>query len=252
MKFGLATGNLYRVFKQKDQNKIIELFIPLYEKYCLNAIELTYSSLEDMKISLSKKSINFLNNLDFVSIHYPFKIKLNKDAEKVIESLSKTYHSIQAQHIIVHPELIEDIFMIKYFEDKYNLTIVTELQDKKRISLMEFEELLQQIKLPMIYDVGHAESYSQEEFCEIIKKYPSFFVEVHLNKRVEDKAHRCFFDKGIPEQLSSILKLKNLAWIIEEDFKLEEMDRLEKEILFLKGVFKNILEKNVMEAGCQL
>lgn len=242
-KLGIATGNFWRFFFPKDQNKILALLKPICEKHSIKAIELTYSFMNELDVPLSQESINFLKTMDYVSIHCPFylseerhekfDVKKDKNMKKLFEKISYIYQQVNSKILIVHPEQISSLEDLDYFAKKFSLNIVTEIESPEKFGLDEFMQFIDNTNFQFVFDTGHAEFHDIENIKKLIERFSSKICQVHLNKVADGKAHRAFYKNKISETVKLVKEL-NIPFMIEEDLDKGHEKELEEEIIFLK------------------
>ncbi len=235
MILGLASGNVYTFFEPKDHNKILELLQPLYSKYHLQALELTYSDVNDFDLPLTTENIAFLRQLKHVSVHFPFKIIIhnNEQINTLLKKAGQLCQQINAQFLIIHPEQIPSLDLIQKFQEKYHLNIVTEIENPKIFPLSEFDRFLKKSQIKFVFDTGHAEFHPPAEIKKFLETHQHLICEVHLNKVKNKKAHAQFFNQQLSFTFNHI-NILNVPMIIEELFEKENFSQLESEINFLQ------------------
>ncbi|MBU1111522.1 MAG: hypothetical protein ABIG93_04795 [archaeon] len=240
MNLGLASGNLYKLFFPKDQNKIIEFFLTLCKKYNFNSYELTYSCEDELEIDLNDKSIKFLKALECVSIHYPFHdiIEDNEQTRRIFKKINQIYHETDSKLIVTHPEQVKNWDFVKNLEKEFDVKIVTELQIPSKFHLDGFDKLLSKVDVRFVFDIGHAEFHDFELLKVFFDKYSNRICEVHLNKVFDNKAHSHFFMHGASKTLELVKNL-DVPMIIEEAFDPDKIEDIEKEIKYLLNYFLN-------------
>ena len=233
---GLGSGNLYKFFGEiKEQNKIIALLSPLCQKYNIGAYELTYSAEEELDIPLNEQSIAFLQNMEYVSIHFPFKTVITKEnhVERIMEKVSKICQLVNVRQVIIHPRQVPDIPLLKYYSQKYNISIIPEIEDWKGVGYEKFITFLEECGLPFVFDTGHCEFHDLENIKDLVRKYGNRISQLHVNKVKDGHAHHHFHLEGMSATLPLVKDLQ-VPFIIEQKVEKDDLLTLENEIIFLK------------------
>jgi sugar phosphate isomerase/epimerase len=232
--FSFATGNIYRWSKNKNN------LINLVKKLEVNGVEITFAFKEELfSFRLSKDNRLWLRNLDYVTIHAPFRLlRRSENKGEVIKQLniiSKLYGEINAKNVIIHPMDLPPPELL----NKYKLKISTEnLPKRSHVAISDLRKILKKYpKVDLCLDVCHAYRWSKYETGKLIKAFKNRISQIHLSGVYKNKEHRSL-RKVTKNFLYSIRLIKelNVPIVIEEDifFKEKKLKSLKKEIEYIK------------------
>ena len=125
----LSTGVYFRAFKHEINpiNKVIEFYADHFIGK-IDGIELRLKRKEDLlHLNLSKKSIHFLAELQWNTIHYFEPIEINAKSDVQMASVTKMMAKIETQEFNVKGETVKDasfnsIFISNYLPKPMNLS----------------------------------------------------------------------------------------------------------------------------------
>jgi hypothetical protein len=142
---GFATGNIW---DWHDDNNVASLFRYM-DKLNINGIELTLGTKEQLyHFKPTKKQVNWLRSLDYVSIHAPFRLVRRADNEeeivKQLNYIQKFYDLIKAKNLIIHPTDLPKPSILR----NYDFKVSTEnLTPEKHFTIPVLKKLLQKCLL---------------------------------------------------------------------------------------------------------
>jgi len=234
MILGFSTGCFYKWSdKLSDQIRIIEKYTDA------NAIEICLFTDFDKK-EFSDKLISSLKKFEYISIHSPNLKGLNQDKiEKILEKISWLKNKTHAQHIVVHPNEVNDF---EIFE-KYKLDPLYENMDLAKDSFRTAKDFEKINDKNFIFDVCHA--YENDKSFELAKNLLDFFgqkiKEIHLSGNNKKQRHVPVVYADDKEKIMNILKpYKDIPIICEGSFEKDDCESVKKETKFVRHSFKNI------------
>ncbi|MBD3361485.1 TIM barrel protein [Candidatus Woesearchaeota archaeon] len=233
-----ALGTLWRWGKSQNRNDLIKYVKELK----IDGVEITFSSKEQLyKFKLSKENEKWLKNLDYVTIHAPFKLvgkKYNK--KEIIEQLkiiAKLYKQVNAKNVIIHPKDLPPPDIL----NKFNFKVSTEnLVKKKKVTIADLRKIFRRYpKIGLCLDVSHAYLWSKHETLKLIKAFEEKITQVHLSGTYRKKDHQSLrvVSKDFIFSIKPIFKLK-VPIVIEEDMKIKSKKFVYDEVNFIKNMFE--------------
>jgi hypothetical protein len=237
---GIPTGPQLEEMIYKKNIKLKEVF----GQFNINGIELSMifkSRLYNLK--LDKIQLNWLKNLDYVSIHAPWKIISEAENKKEIttqmDKLYSLYDKTNAKMLIIHPEECPYDLL-----DNYDMNYALENMPKKSLDInsLDYEEELKKIeetKYGFCLDVSHSYDFGPKETERLFEKFKNKLKEIHLSGTEGSKHHMFLIEssKKFLESLKPILKTK-MPLILEINFPSLNKEKINKEIAFVKELFK--------------
>ena len=102
--FSFALGNIWRWGTNINRAELVNYA----QKFDVSGIELTFAKKEELyNFKLNKKQIKRFRELNYVSIHAPFRLVRRADNEKEVlkqlDCIQKSYRKINAKNVIIHP-----------------------------------------------------------------------------------------------------------------------------------------------------
>ncbi len=231
-----ATGTIWRWSEGKNRAELINYA----KKLGFPGIELTLGKKEELyNTKISASQVKWLRNLDYVSIHAPFRLLREADNQeeviKQLDCIEKIYKQIRAKMIIIHPLDLPP----KEVLDKYNMNFSTEnLPKKRQVTIRKLHAIFKRYpKLGLCLDVAHAYFWSMFETEKLIKAFKNRITQIHLSGTYRRKDHLPL-QQVSPMFIKSIQPIKELEVpvIIEEDVKIKNIKLVKKEIRYIKSL----------------
>lgn len=221
--------------------------ISYVKKLDVNGLEITFSSKEELyAFKLSKANEKYLKNLDYVTIHAPFKLVRKADNKeeiiKQLDLLSILYNKLNVKNIIIHPK---DLPEPKILND-YDFNISTEnLPKKTPILISEISDLKKILKeypkMGLCLDVSHAYLWSKYETEKMTRAFEDKITQIHFSGTHKKRDHRSLriVSKDFMFSINPIFKL-NVPIVVEEDIETKSTKFLKEEIDFIKNMLGKI------------
>ncbi|MBN2052486.1 TIM barrel protein [Candidatus Woesearchaeota archaeon] len=235
--FCFALGNIWSWTKLKNRARLIKYA----QKLDILGVELTMSTKEELlSFKMTDAQRQWLRNLDYVSIHAPFKLVRNSTDEndliKQLDYIRTVYREVNAKNVIIHPNDLPNIKILS----KYDMHFSTENLPKKRhITIKNLERILKKYKgMGLCLDVAHAYSWSRNETERLIRHFRDNITQIHFSGMYKGKDH-VPLQSVSPTFLKSISNVKelNVPIVIEEDIRIEDLEFVKKEISYIKSLF---------------
>ena len=211
--------------------------INFIKKLDVKGIELTFATPKELfGFNFNEEQIEYINSLDFKSIHMPFheiEYSNNKEAKMVIEKGSELAEKIQVDYLLYHPNTIEDYSIFDYGF----LNCIENLHPSQRYSgfkeVKEIKTLLDNYpSLGFVFDTCHAfqSGINPKDFLVLKDKIKGLHLSVQWRDGERLRTHG-FLQENL-EQFESIKPFLGLdvAKVIESDFYPRKVEMIEKEI----------------------
>lgn len=238
-KFSFALGNIWRWRNSPNRNVLLDDI----KKLDISGVELTFATKKELyAFKPSEPNKRWLQSLDYVTIHAPFRLYEDSENEAEvadqIEIISKMYHDLMAKNVIVHPEW-------KLFNsgllNTCNVNISVEnLPRKSSISTPDLQAIFERHpQCRFCLDVSHAYSWSKYETRKLIDAFQEKISQIHFSGHYRKKDHQSL-RKVSKAFLFSIQPIKYLEVpiVIEEDMAPNSLESVKEEIKFIKKFFR--------------
>lgn len=238
-KIGFSTGALYSW--GLDLNEQIKLLSELN----LDAVELSFINIDELKCELSPESIAYLKTIPYVSIHAPI---FNANREKLsicdypvkLTKLCVMAKKIDAKSVVFHPDTIND------WEDfsQWDMPIAIEnLPAEDNYDNTKLIEIFKQYPhFKMILDTAHAFSCSENQYVEV---FADKITHIHLSDRRFNsekgklRDHETFYGCNEKSKFDSLKKLDCTLMIeISIKDKKGDLENIKNEIQTVREYFK--------------
>ncbi len=236
-----ALGNVWRWTSSKNRGTLLNYV----KKLDINGVEMTFSSKKDLySFSLSKSNRSWLEKLDYVTIHAPFRlVKESNNEEEIIKQLnmiSTLYDEINAKNVIIHPDNLPPPQIL----EPYNFTISVEnLPPKEDVSISDLRKILNKYpNMRLCLDVSHAYLWSKYETGRLIKAFKGKISQIHFSGTYRKKQHQSL--RIVSKMfLSSIQPLKDITVpiVIEEEVEINSLQLIREEINYTKNLLDSLL-----------
>ena len=223
---GLCTGSLYNCFG----NDLIKL-TKFYEKNKIYNIEITLGKSEEIDcLTFSQEVISFLDKCLFKSIHFPFKERVNKENNIILNKIYSFYDRYRFNHITVHPNMVDDFSLLN--TNNYNISIEN-VKLKRDFDSEKIKLVLDNNALGFVLDTSHAFSYNNDKIKELFSLFKNKCKLIHLS----DLNHKLVYlaPKKRKEIIINLIQKVNFPIFIEVDASVEE--DVIKEITILQEYF---------------
>jgi len=178
-KIGFSHGTIHKI-----TDKYFDSSIDIFKKIENDVIEVCLHDAEevDKLQNISKKVKDF----SYKSIHLPtqnIRYKNDQLTKDLLDKVEKFYHEIDANLVLVHPDLVEDWEVF----DKYKLNWAIENMDKEKEKYKTAEELADFFRMKpnwkLVLDLNHC--YTNDKTMklagEMIGQFKNRIAEVHLS-----------------------------------------------------------------------
>jgi len=230
--FCFCTGNISRT--GITWNEAIDFI----KKLDVRGIEIMMASKEHLyNFNLSKNNIKFVKNLDYISIHFPFADRiLKKEINGCLDKTYKIYKRIGAKNVIIHPNILDDLSILKNYDMKVSLE---NLRSIKNITLEDMKQIFTKFQnLSFCLDISHAFSFSKYETSNLMKAFGKKLTEIHFSGSRENKDH-ISIREVMQDFIESIQPIKNsnVPVVIEEGLDIHKLEFFIEEIKLVKKFF---------------
>lgn len=233
-----SLGNIWRWSKSRNRDKLIAYA----KKLKIGGVEIIFSSKEELyKFKLSKDNERWLKNLDYVTIHAPFKLVRKADNEeeiiKQLKIIAELYTKFNAKNVIIHPQDLPSPNILNQF----NFNVSTEnLPKKRKITISKLRRVFKKYpKIGLCLDVSHAYLWSKYETLKLIRAFEEKITQIHFSGTYRKRDHQSLriVSEDFIFSIEPIFKL-NVPIIIEEDIRIKSNKFLHEEINFIKNMFR--------------
>ncbi len=180
MRLGLSTGCIYKWCEGNDHE------IEVLKRLDMNALEINYAQVTELRRSVSEKHVDFLKGLDYLSLHAPFywdakDTMTYRHDDRTIRTLSmleREVRRLDADSVVLHPQIVEDFSVFEDFE----LPLLLENLPYNDVDYMvnQFEE---HPEYGMVLDTAHALANSPETLDLMVGRFSGRIRQVHLSDR---------------------------------------------------------------------
>ncbi len=235
--FCLALGSMWRWEKSRNKDTLIKYA----KKLDISGIEITLSTKEELySFKLSDKNRKWVRDLEYVSIHSPFKLIRNANDDKEIfvqlDLVSKLYDDLGAEMVLIHPTDIPSTDIL----NEYDFNVSTEnMPPDKNITVTDIKNILKKYKnMKLCLDVSHAYLWSKTETEKLYNSLKNSISQVHFSGTYRRAGHQSL-RIVTNEFLKSIecVKKINAPIVIEEDIEKKDIRYLRDELEFIKKMF---------------
>lgn len=204
---GISTGIFYKFYEEEELNrKISHIF-----RWDIDRVEILFSRLFMLDIPLSEENKTFLKKKK-VTLHAPFFNNEGYDfcklSKEEIKKLVKIGKEINAEYIIVHPDLLEDVEILKEFDFPFVFENVKK-EINEEFCLENLEKCFKlNPNLGLALDLSHAGSLSNEKIKGYIKKYCNL-KEIHISIKEQTsflEGERQNFQDFLDQEVNFILE----------------------------------------------
>lgn len=223
---GIGTGNLHKLH-YGDINKTLETI----SEYNFEAVEITYGLIHEVNVNISDKNIEFLRQLKYKTIHFPFSHELADDqlTRDILKKIGELYSSIGADHLIIHPSELKDFSILDGFDPLFE-----NLPSEHGWGYHCLKSFFKKHNFGFVLDTTHAMTYS-DRVGEIEKllTFGDRLKQVHLSNYNNGQKHQLFYNTDNFNIILDKIKNVDVPIILEANIP-SEVD-LEREIEFLRG-----------------
>ena len=219
--------------------------IRFIQKYSdkINGIELLFATPKELlKFEFEKDTLEFVQSLDFVSIHMPVIDAIYQndlETKKVIDKATKIYDLVKASYLVFHPNTIKDYSILDYNLNNCIENLNSKEQNKGFQTVQEITKVLEENEgLGLVLDTCHMleVGIDPKDFLELREYVKGIHLALQWKQGERIRTHG--FLQENPKQLEQIkplLKL-NVLKIIESDFYPNKVPMIEKEIELIKSL----------------
>lgn len=238
-----ALGNIWRWTTSKNRNVLVNYA----KKLDISGIEITFATKEELySFKLSNANKSWLRQLDYVSIHAPFRlVRKAKDEKEIIKQLniiSKLYNDVKAKNVIIHPNDLPKPKILKKY--KFNVSIEN-LPKKRRVTIPKLKRIFGKYpKIKLCLDVSHAYRWSKFETGKLVQAFKRKISQIHFSGTYRNREHQSLrkVTKTFLHSIQSIKKL-NVPIIVEEDIKIKNLRCIKEEIEYIKKFLNSNISK---------
>lgn len=212
MKIGICSGSVFKDFKN-DINKYISFCKINNIKY----LEFTFKFFDELgDFKLSDEAFDYLKNCEIVSIHFPFKEKVNIKNKENIIIIENIYKKYKMNNITIHPNMIEDISLLDLENVNYSLE---NIKPEKEFDITKINKML--IKNPclgFILDTTHAFHYNDTKIIELYDLFKDKIRFIHFSDLNHDLFRNSFGSRRIIlKHLIKLVKKNDIPLMIETE-----------------------------------
>lgn len=213
-----------------------------FGRFDINGLELTMAHKERLKqFKLSKEDVKWIKDLDYVSIHSPFRLvsksKDKKDLIEQLDALDNLYSMLNAQTLVVHVHECPDEEVL----DKYNFNIALEnMPLKEHLDTEKMFEKIRDSKYGFCLDTSHAHDYGTDEIKRLYFALKDKLRQVHLSYSIKANHHLPLggSDDAFIDAIRPILK-SDVPLVLEIDYPSFEKSVVNKDIAFVRNLIRN-------------
>ena len=226
-----STGNIYRWEKSNNRADLIKHA----RKLDVDGIELTFIDPDSLKQFIIKdEDKDWLKSLKRVSIHAPSRWERSSMSQKnIIKEIKRIYDLTYACNVIIHPYDLPDPKLLK--DCGFNISIenmapIANFDNTKLIKILDDNPTYN-----LCLDIAHTFLYSKDETKNLINLHKNRISQVHFSGVIEGQDHE-LVSKSNNDFFKSVKPLKglNVPIVIEMDFKEKDIDKLKKEVEFIR------------------
>ncbi|MFC1697336.1 sugar phosphate isomerase/epimerase family protein [Nanoarchaeota archaeon] len=232
-----ATGNIYKWSEEDNINELLDYIKPLD----IDGVELTFAYIERLfKFELSNENIEYLQSLEYNTIHAPFNMTTGaKDINEIYKQLDyikELYDKINAHNVIIHPRVVPGPVML----GKYDMKCSTEnMPPKHVVPLPELKSIMRENPdMGFCLDVTHAYQISPLESQIYYHEFKERITQFHLSGSKDGRGHlqlkpcKADFFRSLDPIHNSDVPI-----VIEEIFDEKNLDLLKEEIEYVRYMF---------------
>jgi hypothetical protein len=217
-------------------------FIQKYSK-SIDGIEIGFGSWEEaINYTLEEDTLKFVKSLKFKSIHMPVsneKYDNNLESKKVLGKISTLAKTINANHLVFHPNNIKDYSVLDYDLKNCIENLNSKEYNKGFQTVQEIKKVLEEHEgLGLVLDTCHMleAGINPKEFLELKEYVKGIHLAVQWKQGERIRTHG-FLQENLKqlEQIKPLLKL-SVPKIIESDFYPYKVPMIEKEIELIKSL----------------
>lgn len=211
-------------------------------KGLIDGVELLFAFPNELlEFNFDERALSFLKELDFVSIHMPFKeIEYGKSAEtrRLLSKAGAVAKKAGVQYIVFHPNNVKEFTALKASVPVCIENMNPKPENSGFRTVEEISKILSKNSfLNLVLDVEHAigSGIRPKDFLILSNKLKAIHVSVPWQRNGKPKGHGFvseFGQKFLP-QLKEVLPF-SVPKVLETDFYPEKVPLIEKEIKLLK------------------
>jgi len=238
-KISIPTGPILDKMMKKGNVNLKKYF----GRYNIDGIELTMAYKDRLyQYKPNKEDIKWMKDLDYVSVHAPFKLvsKSNdkKDMIKQLDALDNLYNKTDAKTLVVHVHECphEELF------DKYNFNIALENMPYRNYRQEKENKILtnkiKNSKYGFCLDTSHADDWNKQEIKKLYHLLKGKLKQVHLSASIRGNHHNSLISAPVAfmKSLKPLFKT-NVPLVLEVVFPSFSKKRVNQEIKFVKNLF---------------
>jgi len=226
-KIGVSTGIFLNFYEDEEINRRIAHIA----RWDVDQVEILFNRQFTLDIPITKENKEFLRRKE-VTLHAPF--FHNEGYEKFIitrveiEKLVKIAKDLNAKHIIVHGDILEDMDILNDYDVPF---VIENIKPKlsEEFSLQNIKSIFEKYpKLKLAFDAGHAKDLSKEEIEKYLKELDNT-EEVHF--AIKD------FKAFLKGEETDLYYLKDYCKSIVIESRLERLGKIPLIITKLREIF---------------
>jgi len=205
----ISTGCIYKL--SDDRNKLIEEL----HKFSPRGIEISFAHPDYLlNFDISKNNLEYLQSLEFNSIHAPW-IDItygdDKKTKEILGAISRIYKQIKARCVVFHEEQIKDYTLI--INSDFLPAIENDDWRKPRHGVGDIKSVLNQNpKFKFTFDFAHAITVSPLDVPVYINAFKDKLIEVHFSIVNKETGKHDFLYKYNNEEIRKLIQhLKNVS-----------------------------------------
>lgn len=236
--FSFALGNIWRWTASQNIGELVD-----YTKELdISGVEVTFASKEELyAFALSGDDKSWLRNLDYVSIHAPFRLISESDNNEELigqlDMIADLYKEINARNIVIHPDELPFPEILENYRLHFSTENLPLLGSAGITDLRNVFDTYPEMKLCL--DVSHAYLHSERETGYLVDAFSERISQVHFSGATEHADHLSL--RQVTERfMSSIQPIKGLhvPIVIEEDIESKNLEEVREEIRCIKAIFE--------------
>lgn len=162
----------------------------MFKPYDFYGGELTFATAEEfLDYNLSEESKDYLRNLQYLSLHLPFKHHYDKDrtTKAIVEKANSMIKELSIDNVVVHHNNIIDI---SYLNQIHTQKCFENLTKKRGFVINDYRKVLKDNSgFKFVLDTTHALTFSMDHLHEIMDSLKDNIAQIHYSEFSEGRKH---------------------------------------------------------------